>query len=121
MGGRLQANVTDTVDVNVFFEQVAGKNTAASRVFGTGVGFGFGGGDLGSWPDLHVSQEGLGYGAAGTARGTVDSANAAPRRGCSPPSDIHQHLAAIQQRPATVPIVMVGLDAGGVQRITTAR
>ena len=45
VGGRLLANVTDTVNLNVFFGQVvAGKNTAASRVFGAGIGFGFGGG-----------------------------------------------------------------------------
>lgn len=45
VGGRLLANVTDTVSLNVFFGQVvAGRNTAASRVFGAGVGFGFGGG-----------------------------------------------------------------------------
>jgi hypothetical protein len=45
VGGRLLANVTDTVNLNVFFGQVmAGKNTAASRVFGAGLGFGFGGG-----------------------------------------------------------------------------
>ena len=45
VGGRLLANVTDTVSLNVFFGQVvAGKNTAASRVFGAGIGFGFGGG-----------------------------------------------------------------------------
>lgn len=48
VGGRLLANVTDTVNLNVFFGQVlAGRNTAASRIFGAGVGFGFGGGGLG--------------------------------------------------------------------------
>ena len=47
VGGRLLANVTDTVNLNVFFGQViAGKNTAASRIFGAGIGFGFGGGDF---------------------------------------------------------------------------
>ena len=45
VGGRLLINATDTVNLNVFFGQVvAGKNTAASRIFGAGVGFGFGGG-----------------------------------------------------------------------------
>ena len=45
VGGRVLINATDTVNVNVFFGQVvAGKNTAASRIFGAGVGFGFGGG-----------------------------------------------------------------------------
>ena len=45
VGGRLLANVTDTVNLNVFFGQVvAGNNTAASRIFGAGIGFGFGGG-----------------------------------------------------------------------------
>ena len=45
VGGRLLANVTDTVNLNVFFGQVvADKNTAASRIFGAGIGFGFGGG-----------------------------------------------------------------------------
>lgn len=45
VGGRLLANVTDTVNLNVFFGQVVtGNNTAASRIFGTGIGFGFGGG-----------------------------------------------------------------------------
>jgi hypothetical protein len=45
VGGRLLANVTDTVNLNVFFGQVvAGNNTAVSRIFGVGVGFGFGGG-----------------------------------------------------------------------------
>ena len=44
-GGRLLADVTDTVHVNVFFGQVvAGRNTAASRFFGAGVGIGFRGG-----------------------------------------------------------------------------
>ena len=47
VGGRLLANVTDTVNLNVFFGQVvAGKNTAASRIFGAGIGIGFGGGDF---------------------------------------------------------------------------
>ena len=47
VGGRLLANVTDTVNLNVFFGQVvAGRNTAASRIFGAGIGFGFGGGDF---------------------------------------------------------------------------
>ena len=45
VGGRLLANVTDTVNLNVFFGQVvAGNNTAASRIFGAGIGIGFGGG-----------------------------------------------------------------------------
>ncbi len=48
VAGRLLANVTDTVSVNAFFGQmVAGRNTAASRIVGFGLGFGFGGGDLG--------------------------------------------------------------------------
>ena len=45
VAGRLLANVTDTVNLNVFCGQVvAGKNTAASRIFGAGIGFGLGGG-----------------------------------------------------------------------------
>ncbi len=44
-GGRLLANLTDTVNLNVFFGQVvAGNNTAASRIFGAGIGIGFGAG-----------------------------------------------------------------------------
>ena len=47
VGGRVLANVTDTVSLNVFFGQVVtGNNTAASRVFGGGLSFGFGGGDF---------------------------------------------------------------------------
>ncbi|MXZ72068.1 MAG: hypothetical protein F4Z04_11305 [Acidobacteria bacterium] len=48
VAGRLLANVTDTVSLNAFFGQmVAGRNTAASRIVGFGLGFGFGGGALG--------------------------------------------------------------------------
>ena len=48
VGGRLLANVTDTVSVNGFFGQVvAGRNTAASRIIGFGTSFGFGGGGVG--------------------------------------------------------------------------
>ena len=48
LGGRLLANVTDAVSVNVFVGQVvAGRNTAKSRVFGVGVSFAFGGGGAG--------------------------------------------------------------------------
>ena len=44
VGGRLIANVTDTVSLNAFFGQVvAGRNTAASRLLGFGLSFGFGG------------------------------------------------------------------------------
>ena len=44
VGGRLIANVTDLVSVNGFFGQVVrGRNTAASRVIGAGLSFGFGG------------------------------------------------------------------------------
>ena len=45
VGGRLLANVTDTVSVNAFVGRVvAGRNTAKSRVFGVGATFAFGGG-----------------------------------------------------------------------------
>ena len=48
VAGRLLANVSETVNLNVFFGQVvAGRNTAASRIVGFGLGFGFGGGALG--------------------------------------------------------------------------
>lgn len=48
VGGRLLANVTDTVSLNVFFGQVvAGNNTAASRIVGIGIGIGFGAGGYG--------------------------------------------------------------------------
>ncbi len=44
VGGRLIANVTDLVSVNAFFGQVVrGRNIAASRIFGAGLSFGFGG------------------------------------------------------------------------------
>ena len=44
VGGRLLANVTDTVSLNAFFGQVvAGRNTAASRIIGVGLSFGLGG------------------------------------------------------------------------------
>ena len=44
VGGRLIANVTDTVSLNAFFGQVvAGRNTAASRIIGVGLNFGVGG------------------------------------------------------------------------------
>ncbi len=44
VGGRLIANVTDLVSVNVFFGQVVkGRNVAASRIIGAGLSFGFGG------------------------------------------------------------------------------
>ena len=44
VGGRLIANVTDTVSLNAFFGQVvAGRNTAASRIIGVGLTFGVGG------------------------------------------------------------------------------
>ena len=44
VGGRIMASVTDLVSVNAFFGQVvAGQNTAASRIFGAGLSFGFGG------------------------------------------------------------------------------
>ena len=42
VGGRLLANVTDVVSVNGFFGQVvAGRNTAASRIFGFGLSIAF--------------------------------------------------------------------------------
>ena len=45
VGGRLIASVTDTVSVHGFFGRVvAGRNTAASQIFGFGVSFVFGGG-----------------------------------------------------------------------------
>ena len=48
VGGRLLANVTDTVSLNGFFGKVVGgRNTAASRIFGFGLTFAFGGGDFG--------------------------------------------------------------------------
>lgn len=44
VGGRLIANVTDLVSANAFFGQVVrGRNIAASRIFGAGLSFGFGG------------------------------------------------------------------------------
>ena len=44
VGGRLIASVTDLVSVNAFFGQVVrGRNIAASRIFGAGLSFGFGG------------------------------------------------------------------------------
>ena len=44
VGARLIANVTDLVSVNGFFGQVVrGRNIAASRIFGAGLSFGFGG------------------------------------------------------------------------------
>ena len=44
VGGRLIADVTDTVSLNAFFGQVVkGRNTAASRLVGFGLSFGFGG------------------------------------------------------------------------------
>ena len=44
VGGRLIANVTDLVSLNGFFGQVVkGRNIAASRIFGVGLSFGFGG------------------------------------------------------------------------------
>ena len=44
VGGRLIANVNDTVSLNAFFGQVvAGRNTAASRIIGVGLNFGVGG------------------------------------------------------------------------------
>ena len=44
VGGRLIADVTDTVSLNAFFGQVVkGRNTAASRLVGLGLSFGFGG------------------------------------------------------------------------------
>lgn len=44
VGSRLIANVTDLVSVNVFFGRVAaGRNVAASSIFGAGLSFGFGG------------------------------------------------------------------------------
>ena len=44
VGARLIANVTDLVSVNAFFGQVVkGRNIAASRIFGAGLSFGFGG------------------------------------------------------------------------------
>ena len=47
VGGRLLANVTDTVSLNGFFGKVvAGRNTAASQILGFGLSFGFGGGDF---------------------------------------------------------------------------
>ena len=43
--GRLLANLTDTVNLNVFFGQVvAGNNSAASGIFGAGIGIGIGAG-----------------------------------------------------------------------------
>ncbi len=48
LGGRLLANVTDTVSLNAFVGRVvAGRNTAKSRVFGVGATFAFGGGGPG--------------------------------------------------------------------------
>ncbi|MCY4600439.1 MAG: hypothetical protein OXF27_11035 [Acidobacteria bacterium] len=48
IGGRLLANVTDVISLNVFGGQVvAGRNTAKSRVIGVGATFAFGGGGLG--------------------------------------------------------------------------
>ena len=48
VAGRLLANVTETVSLSGFFGQVvAGRNTAASRIVGFGLSFGFGGGSLG--------------------------------------------------------------------------
>lgn len=48
VGGRLLANVTDVISLNVFGGQVvAGRNTAKSRVLGVGVTFAFGGGGVG--------------------------------------------------------------------------
>ncbi|WP_419935989.1 hypothetical protein [Candidatus Palauibacter sp.] len=44
VGGRLLADVTDTISMNAFFGQVvAGRNTAKSRIFGVGLSVGFGG------------------------------------------------------------------------------
>ena len=44
VGARLIASVTDLVSLNGFFGQVVkGRNIAASRIFGFGVSFGFGG------------------------------------------------------------------------------
>ena len=44
VGGRVIANVTEYVSVNGFFGQVVkGRNTAASRIFGVGLSYGFGG------------------------------------------------------------------------------
>ncbi len=44
VGARLIANVTDLVSLNGFFGQVVkGRNIAASRIFGAGLSFGFGG------------------------------------------------------------------------------
>lgn len=48
VGGRVNVSVTDTIGVNAFIGKVvAGRNTAASRIIGVGVSFGFGGGNLG--------------------------------------------------------------------------
>ena len=44
VGGRVIADVTDTIGMNAFFGQVvAGRNTARSRIFGVGLSVGFGG------------------------------------------------------------------------------
>ena len=44
VGGRLIADVTDTIGMSAFFGQVvAGRNTAKSRIFGIGLNVGFGG------------------------------------------------------------------------------
>ena len=48
VGGRLLANVTDVISLNLFGGQVVGgRNTAKSRVLGVGVTFAFGGGGVG--------------------------------------------------------------------------
>ena len=44
LGGRVLADMTDTIGMSAFFGQVvAGRNTAKSRIFGLGVNIGFGG------------------------------------------------------------------------------
>jgi hypothetical protein len=48
VGGRLLANITDAISLNVFGGQVVGgRNTAKSRVIGVGATFAFGGGGVG--------------------------------------------------------------------------
>ncbi|MDE2904782.1 MAG: hypothetical protein OXQ28_01720 [Acidobacteriota bacterium] len=48
LGGRVLANVTDTLSLNFLVGHVvAGRNTARSFIFGLGASFGFGGGGLG--------------------------------------------------------------------------
>ena len=48
VGGRLLANITDAISLNVFAGQVvAGRNTAKSRLIGVGATFAFGGGGVG--------------------------------------------------------------------------